>query len=193
MTSSTIQLWLDEASLVYSEFSFLSYQTENPTEHFADNILFFNRPPKDDIFEGRMDITLSLRTIYAEKTTDFTYTQNNTTVTGKVSNIKCRGGKVTQTKLMADWLELLSDNNRDDMTLLRYPIEGKYVMKSAHVDIDKIYDIVYSSFDFSNFNPHFLKSEISRICKDQRFWSRAKLKIKGNLPTSCYLPTEKQS
>jgi len=188
----TIQLWLDDAELTYSEFSFLSYVADNPTEHFADNLLFFNRPPKADTFQGRLDLDLSLRLIFQEQETPFSYKQSNVSISGKVSHIKCRGGKVTQTQLMAEWLELLADNRRDDMTLLRYPIEGRYTVKEASIDLDKLHDKAKSLANFGDFNPHFFRLEVQRIILDPRFWARPKLKFKGNFPTTCYLPSEKQ-
>lgn len=186
------ELWLDSAKLNYSEFSFLSFSTENPTQKFADNLLFLNKAPKEDLFEGRLDASFVMRIKIQEEEKTFVFSQPNVTVFGKVSHIKCRGGKVTQTELMADWLTALASDNLEDYKLLRYPIEGKYSLFGASLDVLNLVKCISTLSDFSDCNPKFFEEFVSNLIKDKRFWARAKLNITGNLPTSCYLPNEKQ-
>lgn len=192
MHNSSFELWLDTASLAYSEFSFLSFACVNPTQNFADTVMFFNKPPKEDTFEGRIDLNLSLRVIVNEQQAEFTFQQPNTNVSGKITNIKCRGGKITKAQLLMDWVDLLSTDTYDKSELLRYPIEGKYKLHTAHIDQQALIDRITSLADFASYNPAFLKNEVSRILADKRFWARAKLTIFGLLPTSCYLPSASQ-
>jgi len=187
------QLWLDEAALTYGEFSFLSFSSKNPTQKFADSLLFFNTPPKDDFFEGRLDTKLTLRAVMGDQEKTFIFQQKNASVSGKVLQIKCRGGKVTQSQLMADWIDILGSDQFETASLLRYPIEAKYKLHSVNINIDDMTDSVKSSIDVSSYNPSFLKSEVARILADKRFWAKPKLTISGNLPTSCYLPSSSQS
>lgn len=187
-----IELWLDSATLTYSSYSFLNFKSVNPTSNYADSILFFNSTPKEDFFEGRLDAVLNLRAVYQGKEISFVYSHPNLSVSGKILQIKCRGGKVTQAKLMMDWVSLLDADNYDKKELLRYPIEGKYRLHSGSCDIVGLTHQIKHLADFSDVNPHFLESEIRRIIADKRFWMRGKLTIKGNLPTTCYLPSVSQ-
>jgi hypothetical protein len=192
MHNSSFELWLDTAALNYSEFSFLSFACTNPTQNFADTVMFFNKAPKEDTFEGRVDLSLGLRVIVNEQQAYFTFQQPNTSITGKVTNIKCRGGKITQANLMMDWIDLLSTDTYDKSELLRYPIEGKYKLHHAGLDTQSLIRTIISLADFTSYNPAFLGKEVSRILSDKRFWARAKLTISGLLPTSCYLPSASQ-
>lgn len=192
MHNSSFELWLDTAELNYSEFSFLSFACTNPTQNFADTVMFFNKAPKEDTFEGRIDLKLNLRVIVNEQQAEFTFQQSNVAISGKVTNIKCRGGKVTKAQLMMDWVDLLSTDTYDKSELLRYPIEGKYKLHSAGIDTQLLITKITGLADFASYNPAFLKNEISRILADKRFWARAKLTIHGILPTSCYLPSASQ-
>lgn len=187
------ELWLDKATLTYSEFSFLNFTSPNPTQRFADTLLFFNQAPKEDFFEGRLDLALSLRAkLGSSVEASFDYAQQNVFVSGKVLQIKCRGGKVTQTQLMAEWIDLLGSEKFESTDLLRYPIEGKYKLHMGGVDVDKIVSLLKDRLDLSDFNPTFLRSEIARILTDKRFWAKPKLTILGSLPTTCYLPSASQ-
>jgi len=58
-----LELWLDSAVLTYSSFSFLNFKSVNPTANYADSIMFFNSPPKEDFFEGRIDADLKMRLV----------------------------------------------------------------------------------------------------------------------------------
>jgi len=187
------QLWLDELKLIYSEFSFLNFTSDNPTMKFADSILFYNKPPKEDFFDGRMDISMGLRVVVeGEGEKSFSFSQNNVSLSGKVTSIKCRGGLVTQVDLMREWLELLASDNYKDYPLMRYPIEAKYKISQANLNTEALVEKVQSLVDLSDCNPKFLQDFILNIVKDKRFWGRPKIFMSGNFPTTCYLPVDKQ-
>lgn len=188
-----LELWLDSAVLTYSGFSFLNFKSVNPTANFADSIMFFNSSPKEDFFEGRVDAELGLRLVFRDREIPFKHKQDNLSVSGKILQIKCQGGKVTQAKLITDWVNLIGeDETYEKKELLRYPIEGKYRLYSGSCDIIGLVHTIKQLDDFSDVNPKFLESEVRRILADKRFWMRGKLTIKGNLPTTCYIPAPSQ-
>jgi len=184
------QLWLDKAVLSYGKASQLTFGQANPGQFVADSILFFNTTPKEDTFEGVLDAQMHLRFVFDNRETPLVFTQEGLSVTGKVLQPKCRGGKVTQADLMADLIDNI--DRADRPVLLKYPIEARYRLSSGQCDMGRLGDHIRSLADLSSFNPAFLEAELRRIVADKRFWMRPKLAIIGNLPEGAYLPVASQ-